>query len=350
VLIFGVGLSFIVGFGWSGLQRGVAMRRNLPILILIVLTCMAGPVLGQGVSFVNLEGLRLTPTVRVGYQNMASSINIPIFFDQFVTELANRGPLDVGLKDAGVWVGGIDLNAQVGRFSVLVSGEASAPKDIRLEAEQEPFYVGQSRVQWQGSRFEWFSLDGRASYEIRPQIWLGAGFKTQKWSAKLTGPSDPIGLIQQFQSVFGDNYTADLSANAWIPYLGLGFGLPNFKASLLFSPVPWVDAKIPFRYLFVQIPHSPFALGYEDDRYRLTGPGLFFELAVDADVVVRPGLKCSLWLKGDWLRIKGKGSQDYENRFTVAGVQTDQFLDSTSALGNFTSYNVSGGLAVEGTF
>jgi|SRR5271157_2846882 len=327
------------------------MRRNLPILIIMVLTFMTtGPVLGQEVSFLNLRGLRLTPTVRVGYQTMATNINIPIFFDQFVGELDNRGPLDLGLKDSGVWVGGIDLNAQVGRFSVLVSGEANVPKDIRLDAEQEPFYAGQSRVLWQGSRFEWFSLDGRASLEIRPEIWLGAGFKAQKWSVNLTGPSDPIGLIQIFQSVFGDNYTADLSAKAWIPYFGVGFGGPNFKASLLFSPVPWVDAKVPFRYLFVGIPNSTFALGYEDDRYRLTGPGLFFELAVDADVDVRPGLKCFLWVKGDWLRIKGNGTQDYENRFVTGGVQTFQFFDSSSALGSFTSYNVSGGLAVEGTF
>lgn len=326
------------------------MRRYLPILIVVPLILMAGPGFGQGVSFFDLGGLRLTPTVRVGYQNMATNINVPIFFDQFVTELANRGPLDLGLRDSGVWVGGIDLNGQVGRFSVFVSGEANVPKDIRLEAEQEPFYAGLSRVQWQGSRFEWYSLDGRVSFEIRPEVWLGAGLKTQHWSVKLTGPSDPIGLIQVFQSVFGDNYTADLSANAWMPYLGLGFGLPKFKASLLFSTVPWADAKVPFRYLFVQIPHSPFALGYEDDRYRLTGPGLFFELAVDADVDVRPGLKCSLWLKGDWLRIKGNGTQDYENRFTVAGVQTFQFSDSTSAFGNFSSYNVAGGLAVQGTF
>jgi hypothetical protein len=326
------------------------MRRNLPILILMVLTFMTGPVLGQGDSFFSIEGLRLTPTVRVGYQNMASSINIPNFFDQFVTELANRGPLDVGLKDCGVWVGGIDLNAEVGRLSLLVSCEGNVPKDIRLGAEQEPFYAGQSRVEWQGSRFEWFSLDGRASFEIRPAIWLAAGFKTQNWSVKLTGPSDPTGLFQAFQSFFGDNYTADLSAKAWIPYLGIGFGGPNFKASLLYSPVPWVDAKVPFRYLFVGIPHSTSVLGYEDDRYRLTGPGSFLELAVDADFEVRPGLKCFLWGKGNLLRIKGNGTQDYENRFTVGGVQTSQFLDSSSALGNFTSHNIAGGLALKGTF
>jgi hypothetical protein len=328
----------------------MAMRRNFPILLVMALTLMTGPAVAQGVSFIDFGGLRLTPTVRVGYQTMAANINIPIFFDQFVTELANRGPLDIGLRDSGVWVGGIDLNAQAGRFAFLVSGEANVPKDIRLEAEQEPFYAGLSRVQWQGSRFEWYSLDGRASFEIRPEIWLAAGFKTQHWSVKLAGPSDPIGFIQFFQSFFGDNYTADLSANAWIPYLGVGFGGPNFKASLLVSPVPWVDAKVPFRYLFVQIPHSPLALGYEDDRYRLTGPGVFLELAVDYDVDVRPGLKCSLWLKGDWLRIKGNGTQDYENRFAVAGVQTFQFFDSSSAFGNFSSYNFSGGLAVQGTF
>jgi hypothetical protein len=326
------------------------MCRDFSILVVMVLTFLTGHAFAQGMSSFDVRGVTFTPTFRVGYQAMTANINIPIVFDQFVGELDNRGPLDVSLKDSGVWVGGIDFNARVGRFSALVSAEANAPKNISLEAQQEPFYAGSSRVQWHGSRFQWSSFDGRGAFEVRPNISLAAGFKVSQWSVKLTDPSDPNGLYQFFHSFYGDNYTADLLTKAWIPYLGVGFGGPNFNASLLFSPVAWVDAKVPFRYLFVGIPHSTFALGYEDDRYRLKKNGLFLELAVDTDFDVRPGVKCSLWVKGNWLRIHGKGAQDYENQFVTGGVQTFQFSDTSSAVGSFTSYNVSGGLAMEGTF
>jgi hypothetical protein len=326
------------------------MRRHFSILVVMVLTVLAGHAFAQGMSSFDISGVAFTPTVRVGYQGMAANINIPNVFDRYVLELDNRGPLDVSLKDSGVWVGGIDFNARVGRFSALVSAEANAPKNITLEAQQEPFYAGSFRIQWNGSRFQWSSFDGRGAFEVRPNISLSAGFRVSQWSVKLTDPSDPTGLYQFFQSFFGDNYTADLLTKAWIPYLGVGFGGTNFKASLLFSPVAWVDAKVPFRYLFVAIPHSTSELGYEDDRYRLKKNGLFLELAVDSNFDVRPGVKCSLWVKGNWLRVKGNGTQDYEKQSVTGGVQTSQFSDSSSAAGSFTSYNVSGGLAVEGAF
>jgi hypothetical protein len=326
------------------------MRRYFSILVVMVLIVLAGHAFAQGMSSFVISGVTFTPTVRVGYQAMMANINIPNVFDQYGIELATRGPLDVSLKDSGVWVGGIDFNARVGRFSALVSAEANAPKNIRLEADQEPFYTGISRVQWQGSRFQWSSFDGRGAFDVQPNISLAAGFKVSQWSVKLTDPSDPTGLYQSFHSFYGDNYSADLLTKAWIPYLGVGFGGHNFKASLLFSPVAWVDAKIPFRYLYVQIPHSTSELGYEDDRYRLKKNGLFLELAVDTDFDVRPGVKCSLWVKGNWLRVKGNGTQDYENQWVTGGVQTSQFSDSSAAAGSFTSYNVSGGLALEGRF
>jgi hypothetical protein len=326
------------------------MRRDFSVLVVMALIFLAGPVPAQELGRFNVMGVALTPTVRVGYQSMTTNINVPVVFDQFVIELANRAPLDLTLKNLGVWVGGIDLNARVGRFSALVSAEASAPKNITLDAQQEPFYAGLSRVQWQGSRFQWSSFDGRGSFDVVPGISLKAGFKVRQWSVKLGGPSDPIGLIQIYHSIFGDNYTADLLTKAWIPYVGAGFCGPHFKASLLFSPVAWVDAKVPFRYLYVSIPHSNLALGYEDDRYRLRRTGLFLELAMGADFVVLPGVKCSLWGKGDWLRINGNGTQNYEGQFVAGGVQTFQLNDSSSAVGSFTSYNLSGGLAVEGIF
>jgi hypothetical protein len=328
------------------------MRRNFSILVIMALAFAAGHVFAQEMSSLGAGGggLVFSPTLRVGYQAMTTNINIPVKFDQFPGVLANRSPLDLALKNSGVWLGGVDLNARAGRFSALIGAEASAPRDITIDAQQEPFWAGDYRVQWQGSRFQWASFDGRGTYEMRPGISLAAGLKVRKWSVKLTHPTDPTEIIQYFHNFYGDRYSADLSTKAWLPYLGIGLGGSNFKASFLFSPLAWVDAKIPFRYLYVDIPFSTSELGYEDDRYKLKRNGLFFELAIDSDFNVRPGVKCSLWVKGDWLRINGKGTQDYENQYVVNGVQVSQFSDSSSAFGSFTSYNVSGGLALEGTF
>ena len=324
------------------------MRRCFYIFTIVMFASCAGHACADFMG--SLDGIVFTPAIKIGYQSMGCTINIPNFptSSALSTELYNRGPLDLSLKNANVWVGEIDLNAGVGRISALFSAEAGAPTNITLETQQEPFWGGLFKVRWQGSQFQYSSFDGRAAYELHPGISLAAGFKARKWSVNLKGPIDPLGIIQSYHNIFGDDYTADFSAKTYIPYLGIGADGLNFKVSLLFSPIAWVDAKVPFRYLFVDI--VPFRFGYEDDRYILKKNGLFLEFAADTDFNVRPGVKCSLWIKGNWLRIKGNGKQDYRNQLVLSGVPTAQFSDSSSATGIFISHSLSGGIAVEGTF
>ena len=245
------------------------MRRNYLMLTVVVLFFVAGPVCAQGLNSFTFRGVTVTPVVRAGYQQFSSTVNIPIPTDSSLsTELANRGPLDLGLKGASGWVVGIDLNARAGRFLALVSAEASAPKNIRLDAPGEPFWGGAFQMEWQGSQFQWSSFDARGAFEVRPAISIAVGFKTQAWSVKLKYPVDPTGTYEFFHSFYGDNYTADLNSQAWIPYLGVGFGGPNFKASLLFSPAALVDAKIPLGSFYIDIP-----LGYEERSLQVQTAG-----------------------------------------------------------------------------
>ena len=57
-----------------------------------------------------------------------------------------------------------------------------------------------------------------------------------------------------------------------------------------------------------------------------------------------------MWVKGNWLRVKGNGTDRLANQLTLGGVIAAQAYDSSSAAGSYNAANISGGLALEGTF
>ncbi len=137
------------------------------------------------------------------------------------------------------------------------------------------------------------------------------------------------------------------SQNSMYPYFGFSLGGPNYTGTFIFSPYTWADVKIPFRYLFVATP----LLGFEEARYTFQRGGILFEGSFDYRVQASANVCCALWFKGSWCRIRGRGSEDYQQTSTFAGNPLFSFSNSQGADdGTFGAYVLAGGLSLLCTF
>jgi hypothetical protein len=297
-------------------------------------------------DFFNVGSIRVTPSVKVGYQRMGVNINLPVPFSfQGGLALATASELDFILKDAGVWIGGVRVDARRNGCSLFLTAEGNAIKSARVLTPSEPFFAGGfGPVDWRGSKLEWWSVGGGGAVDICGGVAVLGGVRAEQLSLGLGDPVDPLGVLQFFQAQFGDRYSSDLLTKLSIPYFGLRLEGLNFSSTLIFSPYTWANVKIPFRYLYV-IP-ADLVYDFEEAQYGFKRGGIFLEGTFDYSVQATANAACTLWFKGNWCHIRGRGSEDYQQDVTQFGVPVFSFSDSAdSANGTFGSYVLAGGLS-----
>lgn len=302
----------------------------------------------QNTGVFNVGNVQLVPSLKFGYQRMAMNMNVPVTFNVLVgNELYYSSGLDLKLQDAGVWTGGVRVDARRGKVSLFLTADGSATKSARVFTPSEPFWAGFWAVDWRGSRLQWWSVGGGGAVNFGNQMAILGGFRAEHLSLGLADPVDPTGTIRRFEAVFGDRYSADLLTKLWVPYLGLAAEGPNFKSTLVFSPYTWANVKIPFRYLFI---FAPGHYGYENAEYTFKRGGIFLEGTFDYRFRASANASCTLWFKGDWCRIRGRGTEDYRIDNTIGGINVFSSTNTASADGSFGWYVLAGGLSFDYTF
>ncbi|AFM22931.1 hypothetical protein [Desulfomonile tiedjei] len=320
-------------------------RSGIKVFIFLWVICLPFKAVAQGlpllgpISDFRLGEWRLESSVKAGYQLMSVNMNLPVPFNDFGVELATASGLDFSLKNAGVWVGGVGVDLRQGPFSLFVNAEGNAGRSVRVYTPSDPFWAGMEPVEWNGSRLEWWNINGGASYEFINNAAFVGGFKAEHLSLRLSDAVDSTGTIQQFQALFGDRYSGDLRTKLLAPYLGLRLEGLNAKAALIFSPYTWANVSIPFRYLFVGVISA-----YEDAQYTFKHSGILAEGTFDYRVQAYANASCGVWLKGTWCRIRGRGNEDYRADLTV-GAPFTLITNSQSAVGTYTSNVVAGGFS-----
>jgi hypothetical protein len=302
----------------------------------------------QNIGVFDVGNVQLVPSLKFGYQRMAMNMNVPVAFNSSVGNvLYYSSSLDFKLQDAGVWIGGARVDARRGKVSLFLTADGSATKSARVSTTSEPFWAGLWAVDWRGSRLQWWSAEGGGAVNFGNQMAILAGFKAQHLSLGLADPVDPTGTLRRFQAVYGDRYSADLLTKLWVPYLGLAADGTNFKSTLVLSPYTWASVKIPFRYLFI---NAPGEYGYENAEYTFKRGGIFLEGTFDYRVRASANASCTLWFKGDWCRIRGRGNEDYRIDNTIDGITVFSFTNADSADGSFGWYLLAGGLSFDYAF
>jgi hypothetical protein len=331
------------------------MGKSRFVVVIAAVMCLPGLAAAQGFlpGFLGLDafdvsGVQVSPSVKVGYQSMGLSLNIPVpYSGSFGLELATQSTLDFKLLDGGVWVGGLGVAAHKDVFSAFLSVEANAPKNVRVATDSDAFWAGFNPVDWSGSRLEWWAIDGGGGFDLSPNYGIVAGLRLEHVSLKLAEAVDPTGLIQEFQAQYGDRYRGNLLTKLWLPYVGIRTSGSYFQGLVRVSPVVLCNAKIPLRYTYVDTPD----FGFEEANYTFKRIGLWVDASLDSDVQVAPNLRCGVWLKGSWLQVMGRGREGYQLDYIVGGVPFNNVLeDSGSASGMYTTYLVALGLRGEASF
>ena len=283
---------------------------------------------------------------------MGVALNLPVPYSEIGWMLATTSSLDLKLQDADVWTGGIRVDARGDRFSAFLTAEGNAHTNVRVDTSSEPFEAGYLPVEWRGSNLEWWAIEGGGGVRIRGNLSVVGGMKLEHLSLKLADPVDPLGEIRFYQAYYGDRYSGDFRTKLWIPYLGIQIEGLSYGAKLLFSPVSWADVRIPFRYLYVDVPHNPyFGVTFEDAQYRFKPNGLWLAGDLHYELRVRDALRCNIWFKGSWMKIRGQGTEGYRYDELFFGIPFHNvFNDSGSAHGSYTSSVLAVGLSGTLTF
>jgi hypothetical protein len=295
--------------------------------------------LGQSLDYGDVQ---IVPSLKLGYQTIGMNISLPIPFSGTTGfELFSSSTLDLKLRDPGVWVGGLRLDIRRGGLSLFVSAEGSAATTTSVLTQSEPFWAGFYSVNWTGTGFQWWTAGGGGTIPIKGDMNFVAGIRTEQISLSLDGAVDTNGIIQSFQSIFGDRYKGDLLTRLWVPYIGLRIDGSNFKSTLLFSPYTWANIDIPFRYLFINTP----LIAFEDAQYKFKNGGILIESTLDYNTEISENQSWGLWLKASWCGIRGGGSEAYKFDTLLSGTPFLNYsLNSESTGGSYTSYTIGGGI------
>ena len=311
-------------------------------------------------EMISLGGIRVRPTLRIGYQSLGLNFTIPAF----AHEDNSPAPLDLSLRNANVWVGSVRLDIELspGLF-LFAAGDANAKRNITVITSDEPLnyqdVVTFKPIEWTGSQFQWWSVEGGLGYRLFPATGLIAGLRRDHLTLQPSDPRDAAGNPVNYDATFSNRAVSeraysDILVTNWIPYFGVELMGQFFRASLLWSPFANADVRIPVRYvrnlaLFVGQNFNT-SLDY---NFKLQKPGTFLEGNFEYLMPLGRTLSFGPWFKGTWLRMTGTGEMTAEfNLQRVGGGTRDVFaqgaLDEQTA--TYTRYILAGGLWASAIF
>ena len=274
---------------------------------------------------------------QTGYQHMDVRYNAVFPRGPFIVELADPSPLDIKIRNANLWMGGIGADVKKGPLSFFLDLKATLPRDITHTTSSEPFNGGLSSVRWEDSRLKWWKVSAGTGIDITPNIAAQVGFNWEHLSLTMNSPADP--LFNAFHDFFGDTYNGSLKSNLLVPWLGFKVNDDRLGGSFRFSPVAYTDVKAPFTYTFVAVPHSSALVVIEQERYTLKRYGMWLEGNLDYDIYRAGQWKCSLWTSASWLRTHGSSSNSFNADMYTNGTLTSNILSNNNS--GSSTYSVS---------
>jgi hypothetical protein len=250
--------------------------------------------------------------MQTGFQHMDVEFNASIPRGPFVVELADPSPLNIKVRSANLWMGGIGGDIKKGKFSGFLDLKATLPRNVDASTPSEPFYGGEKPVSWHNSHFSWWALGTGAGLDITRNFAIQAGFNWEHLYMGLRNPIDQPGVIPAFERIFGDSYSGSLTSDLYIPWIGGKVKTDRFNGTLRFSPLAYTDIDAPLTYNFVQIPFSPANITVENERYTFGDIGIWLEANLAYDIYKTDKWQVSLWSNTSWLWTRGTAHVSYQ--------------------------------------
>lgn len=357
---------------FAGLSRNYFCLRSVVVAVAIILSAVAMAQAQDlsgfsGVGNLVADGVTVTPEIQFGYQRLGLSFNLPAIRQSIL--FPRDSTLDLAVRNGNLWCGALDVVADLpSGLSVGVKGQVNARNNANAYESQEYVEGSEQGVHWRAEKLQWWTLDGRLMYKVKPGLAAGIGLRYEQLSFNLQDPvndeGEPLTLDDSGYIVPGFPflgtytrhwlYTSTVASKEWIPYVGLNFVGNGFKASLLASPFASVNVTIPASYftdltLFVISPIG--LLTGEHWEYRVTKPAVFVEANLAHDFAVSQGVKISVWGSASWLSLRGKGAWTYQisAQSPPDPPSTDPPQNETNTA-TFTRYLWGGGLSADVSF
>jgi hypothetical protein len=268
------------------------------------------------------------------------NLNIPptqvldsfVLFPQYGS-LLDTYPLDAKIQSADLAVGAFRVDAQLTPACGLFgSVSANIPRTVGIESSEGPAIgaIPPQAWRWAGSRFQWSEYEFGGWYNINQAFGLVAGIRFDRISVRFSDPKPVPGysyftflpLPPAFRPVAFPDYGGDLTTFFTIPYIGCQVLGSYFKGSLLIG-----SASARLRLPLALSHAGPYitgpifgALGRRDlseqAEYTFKNAGLFLEGGFESTFPVN-FLNCTLWAKGNWLRIRGDGDVNLAGQSTL---------------------------------
>jgi hypothetical protein len=186
---------------------------------------------------------------------------------------------------------------------------------------------------WTGSQFQWSEYEFGGWYNINQAVGLIGGIRFDRISVRLSDPS-PIPSYGVFtvlppplfttRPVNFPDYSGDLNTFLTIPYIGCQVFGPYFKGALLVGSAS-ARLRLPLDLshggIYIRDVTGLNLLGRRDlseqAEYTFKNAGLFLEAGLESTFPVS-FLNCTLWAKGNWLRIRGDGDVNLAGQSSLA--------------------------------
>ncbi|MEJ2201213.1 MAG: hypothetical protein P8X63_09420 [Desulfuromonadaceae bacterium] len=299
-------------------------------VFVVMLCCVPVSAIAEGASTVqeSSNDFIWSVSAQTGYQYMDLSFRAPFDTGSFGVELFHPSPLKLELHNANLWVFGAGADVKKGSFSGFLEAKTNTTKDTEVSSSSEPFWAGDSEVEWNDCKLKWWSVNGGVGMDITPHITIQAGFKVERLSLGLKDPVDDEGLIPFFQETYGDSYDGELESKLLLPWIGIRAQTSRLNGSLRFSPYAYTDLEIPLTYEYIG---SPTLKIREEEKYSVSNNGLWFEARLAYDIFKTDQWTCSLWGEASWLWTDGRTSNKYEAVLYQTGSSATTILKDSSS-------------------
>jgi hypothetical protein len=231
--------------------------------------------------------------------------------------------LCLSFTDSNVPIGSIEAGVGFPSGLFLSSRfQGSGARSVGVESREAPAPLSQG-VQpstWDGSGFQWWTLDNVIGYRITPYISTVVGLRWDKLSMNLTNPKDTNGrVLNLYEATPGKTdvtitYNCNFSSGLWVPYLGFQITGQRYRAALLWGPYAWADMKVPFRSYFMNNDYDKdihLMLWWNYDyRCNSLKTANLLEYDFAYDLVADPRFTFQLWTRGNWMQLSWKGLFD----------------------------------------
>jgi len=331
-----------------------------------------------GLNWITASPITIRPTINVGYKRIGFDFSLDIPPTQVLSpfllfpsygRVLDVYPLSTKIQSADLAVGTFRLDVQVTpAWCLFGSVSASIPRTVGIEANEGPSIgvISSQAWRWTGSRFQWSEFEVGGRYSLSPVVGLIGGVKFARVSVRLSEP-EPVpsyGFFTIFplppatRTVTFPDYSGDLRTFLTIPYIGCEVFGPYFKGSLLIGSAS-ARLRLP-----LELSHaSPYITGpifgivgrrdlSEQAEYTFKNAGLFLEAGLESTFPIS-FFNCTVWLKGNWLRIRGDADVNLAGQsswFILAFSFPEPFAESSSGGSTLNQYSFDLGFSAALTF